>query len=389
MRDRSAGTLLVLCSLTFGCGEGPSADATDAWLASVDATRDAATSDASEASADASADAAMADASEVSADASMDMVDAATFSCASMPDGTACGAGRLCVDGACVVSECGDGVVDATSGEACDDGNRDAADGCESTCVWSCIRDEECTPVDACEGPPRCDATHVCVSGAPLACDDSDPCTLEGCDPVTACSTQALDADGDGYVVVAPPVGCALPSGDCDDANNQIFPGAVERCEEGVAVDNNCNGDATDGPRPRAWFVDCDGDGVAAPGAGASPSCGPPSPPDRCVGRGWTDVAPVGAGDCNDMNADVFPGQTESFGVPTSTGSFDYDCDGMAATSDVCGGVCSINYSSGTCNMSRPTRCTGACGATGRVLSYCSDAVRCREMYFSFQITCR
>jgi hypothetical protein len=60
------------------------------------------------------------------------------------------------------------------------------------------------------------------------------------------------DADGDGFggdgdVVTTP---CVPPAGyvrgvsDCDDRDPEIFPGAVERCDD---VDNDCNGLGDDG----------------------------------------------------------------------------------------------------------------------------------------------
>src|SRR5688500_2998418 len=52
--------------------------------------------------------------------------------CAGRIDGTSCGTGVICVGEACVASECGDGLVDLSSGEECDDMNMVAFDGCES-----------------------------------------------------------------------------------------------------------------------------------------------------------------------------------------------------------------------------------------------------------------
>lgn len=69
---------------------------------------------------------------------------------------------------------------------------------------------------------------------------------------------------------------------------------------------------------PTRYYRDRDGDGF---GAGDARSfCG--APPD-----GWV----VDAGDCNDSDARVFPGQTRFFGesyTKDSVQSFDYDCSG-------------------------------------------------------------
>ena len=40
-------------------------------------------------------------------------------------------------------------------------------------------------------------------------------------------------------------------------------------------------------------------------------------------------------GDCDDENADVFPGQTATFGVPRADGSYDYDCDGTEVVQEL------------------------------------------------------
>jgi cysteine-rich repeat protein len=47
-------------------------------------------------------------------------------------DTTDCGAGNWCVAGACKTPSCGDGYIDAKTGETCDDGNTAACDSCEN-----------------------------------------------------------------------------------------------------------------------------------------------------------------------------------------------------------------------------------------------------------------
>ena len=93
-------------------------------------------------------------------------------------------------------------------------------------------------------------------------CDDNDPLTnpgsLEVCDgidndcdegidndPVNG-NTYFADADGDGFGLNTNPVeaceltdGLSEQSGDCDDSDSQVFPGAEESCD---GLDNNCSG---------------------------------------------------------------------------------------------------------------------------------------------------
>ena len=106
---------------------------------------------------------------------------------------------------------------------------------------------------------------------------------------VCACDDN-LDQDGDGFT----PNG-----GDCDDGDDQVFPGATELCDE---IDSDCDDSIAD------EFDDLDADGL----------------PD-CVdldddGDGVEEIA-----DCNDADPLVFPGATEL------CDEVDSDCDGTLA----------------------------------------------------------
>jgi len=118
------------------------------------------------------------------------------------------------------------------------------------------------------------------------------------------------DADGDGYIDSC---------GDCDAADAAIYPGAPEACGDGI--DQDCNGgDATtDGDADGYYDAltclngdDCDDtDAALNPGidvdADGSHSCE----------------------DCDDNNADNFPGNLEVCGD-----SIDQNCDGVDAITD-------------------------------------------------------
>ena len=99
------------------------------------------------------------------------------------------------------------------------------------------------------------------------------------------------DADGDGVPA----------SEDCDDANPEVFPGAVEICD---GIDNDCDelvdddDDSLDKSTAPIWYYDFDGDGYGAPTTVL----------EACLATsGWV----ADSSDCDDGNAEVFPGATE------------------------------------------------------------------------------
>jgi hypothetical protein len=123
------------------------------------------------------------------------------------------------------------------------------------------------------------------------------------------------DTDNDGWGANVPEVlsctpvaGSVQQTGDCDDTNAAIFPGASDLCAEADGIDNDCNGQADD-QEGAFWFVDADGDGWGN---------------DLDIVQACT--APVGyvaaAGDCDDANPTVNPAATEA------CDGLDNDCDG-------------------------------------------------------------
>ncbi len=123
--------------------------------------------------------------------------------------------------------------------------------------------------------------------------------------------TWYADADSDSHGdVSAPAVECAQPSGyvssadDCDDTDAAVNPDATEVCN---SVDDDCDGVADDGAGT-PWYADADGDSYGDP-ATSTIACSSPG-----------DVADNT--DCDDTNANIYPGATER------TDGVDEDCDG-------------------------------------------------------------
>jgi hypothetical protein len=183
-------------------------------------------------------------------------------------------------------------------------------------------------------------------------CDDAEPTVspsaLELCDGLdnncdglvdagaAGASLWFADADGDGYGDAArPSTACDQPEGyvdlstDCDDAQPESFPGAVEVPYDGV--DQDCSGaDLVDVDQDGwEWPTDCyDTEPSVYPGAYESPD-GVDEDCDGRVDEGTPaadddgDGVTEDAGDCDDADATLYPGAAE---LPDR---LDQDCDGL------------------------------------------------------------
>lgn len=295
----------------------------------------------------------------------------------------------VCRDSACVPAGCGNGLMDG--GEECDDGNMVDGDGCDGDCTFSCSVDTDCDDASVCTGTETCDvATHACVAGEMLACNDGSPCTSDECDAVMGCVHPLIDEDMDGYA--STDLGAC--GDDCNDAREDVNPGEVELC--GDTLDSDCDGETNPGSTP-FWYLDCDGDRYAALGAVSQQQCD--EPPASGCGGGWTSRVPVSGDrttyDCNDANANVRPNQTSYFSTEISATTpssidFDYDCNLMEerryttapAFFLMCGRGCigSAGWTGGVVPV---------CGATG-TYSQCVDRLgTCNRVSTTRTQTCR
>jgi hypothetical protein len=161
-----------------------------------------------------------------------------------------------------------------------------------------------------------CDDNNASIHpGATEICDGIDNDCVGGIDNGLQFATYYSDLDGDGVgtgngqsLCQNPGAGFVTLGGDCNDNDDQIYPGAIEICD---GIDNNCIGGIDEGLIFNTYFVDADNDNFGT-GIGQS-LCSDP-------GAGYATIA----GDCNDTNNQIYPGATEIL-----DNSIDENCDGV------------------------------------------------------------
>ena len=149
-----------------------------------------------------------------------------------------------------------------------------------------------------------------------------------------------VDNDGDGYTE---------NQGDCNDANKNVHPGAVELCNE---IDDDCD-DQTDEGVQTSYYQDLDGDGYGNINI-STQACSPPSgyvtdssdcnDDDRNINPAATEIC----GDDIDQNCDNYdpPCQNTCISVPEGTWEFEW----LYGTTTVLGFTGNLNQSG--CNIS-------------------------------------
>jgi hypothetical protein len=214
--------------------------------------------------------------------------------------------GSLCTDGACL-----------SQGEtiSCEDDNPCTENGCDVTGCLLTVLPDDAAGTENC-GVAVCNHTvNLCADGEPVVCDPLEGAEVESCDGIdNDCDSLSdedfTDSDADGQA-------------DCvdDDDDNDLVPDDDDNCPlvvnpEQEDADDDDIGDACDG--------DMDGDG--------SPDEEDCNPADATIYPGAMEVCNGKDNDCNDTVDDGFP-DTNSDGTADCVDDDD-DGDGVIDLDD-------------------------------------------------------
>ena len=284
-------------------------------------------------------------------------------------------------DADCTVAECLDGTVNATAGEECDDGAE--SEDCDTDCTFAACLDgtvnatagEECD-----DGAESMDCDTDCTDAI---CGDStvNPTAGETCDPGE--KTDMCDADctaatcGDGYVNAeageecdGDGAGAGGETADCDDDCTNAMCGdgvvnatALEECDDGDESED-CDDDCT--------AVEC-GDSNVNEAAGEECDDGAESEDcdEDCTAAecGDGDINATAGEECDDGNTDDGDGcsaaclEEDPPGTGTGTGT-GTDTD-SGSGSDTDSGSGTGDDSSGTDATATMTATSGSASASG------------------------
>jgi hypothetical protein len=194
---------------------------------------------------------------------------------------------------------------------------------------------------------------------------------------VTAPPTWYQDVDFDGYTTGLTQVSCTQPTGyrlgtalvslvliDCNDNNDDINPGQEEFCN---GIDDDCDTFIDEGLLNLTYYRDQDGDGFGNPSI-SQVGCSQP------VGFVLNNT------DCNDSNANVYPGFTEA------CNGIDDDCD--TVIDEGCGAINDELFTALIATQQNYGSCTGVNGSLAGAFASTQGGVTCptgEDVWYYFE----
>jgi hypothetical protein len=194
---------------------------------------------------------------------------------------------------------------------------------------------------------------------------------------ITAAPTWYQDVDSDGYTTGVTQVACTQPVGfrlpgalisltliDCNDNNDDINPGQEEFCN---GLDDDCDTFIDEGLLNLTYYRDLDGDGFGNPLV-TQVACAQPT--------GFV----LNNTDCNDNNANVFPGRTEV------CNGIDDDCD--TVIDEGCGAINDELFTALVATQQNYGSCTGVTGSLAGAFASTQAGVTCptgEDVWYYFE----
>ena len=316
--------------------------------------------------------------------------DTCTGTTASVCGNSVLESGETCDDGGvntascnsdCTAPACGDGLHNAATGEACDDGHSSNGDGCLNDCTLPVCGDgfvqsgvETCDDGTENGQPNKCNATCTGTTSADCgnhAVEAGEDCDEGGVNTATCNADCSLPACGDG--IRNPAAGEA-----CDDGNASNDDGCLNSCEVASCGDGLINAgvetcdDGAENGQPNKCNATCSGTTVAVCGNGVQESG------EDCDdnGESATCTATCTISECGDGIVNASAGETcDDGGDNGSPNHCNATCSGTTAA--VCGNgvqegteACDDGSESATCNAD----CTAASCGDGIVNATAGEA---------------
>ena len=168
-------------------------------------------------------------------------------------DGEACNGFETCDVEA---DKCVPGIpIECSDGDACN-----GVEECYGPGFCTAPEDVVCADENLCDGTETCDpATGACQDGAPLDCDDEDPCTNDYCTPEIGCSNIYIPACDEGLcdAVECEDLGSCVEN-TCNPSNGQCEQEDVDCDDLNPCTVDTCNPDAAEGDDACVHTIDPD-----------------------------------------------------------------------------------------------------------------------------------